>query len=101
MEVMRDRIYVGGIPWGVQEQELGDFFSRYGWVTHVGIIPPHFNKVVSEVSYSNYSLHPQGHHPFGFVTFGEGEAVVRQVLGGGEGALVLRGVKLQVGPALV
>ena len=35
------------------------------------------------------------------MTFGEGEAVVRQLLGGGEGALVLRGVKLQVGPALV
>ena len=36
-EVMRDRIYVGGIPWGVQEQELGDFFSRYGWVTHAEV----------------------------------------------------------------
>ena len=58
-EVMRDRIFVGGIPRGVKEQELGDFFSRYGRVTRVGIIPPpYFKKVVSEVSYSNYSLPP-------------------------------------------
>ena len=58
-EVMRNRIFVGGIPRGVQEQELGDFFSRYGRVTRVGIIPPpYFKKVVSEFLHSNYSLPP-------------------------------------------
>ena len=50
-EVIRDRIYVGGIPWGVQKQELGDFFSRYGRVTRVGIIPPkYFVKVETMAS---------------------------------------------------
>ena len=37
-EIIPDRIYVGNLDSRVDEDELGDFFSSFGIVRHVGII---------------------------------------------------------------
>jgi hypothetical protein len=38
-EVLRDRVHVAGIPAGVGEDELGHFFSYFGRISAVAIIP--------------------------------------------------------------
>jgi len=89
-EVVKNKIHVNGIPPEVGEHELGDFFSAFGRVTHVVIIP-----VYGVGQFGQQRFFPPRLR-YGFVTF-QREAVVQQILK--KEALVLRGYKLLVSPA--
>jgi len=90
-EVVKDKIHVNGIPPEVGEHELGEFFSAFGRVTHVVIIPVYgFGSSSAQQRFFPPRLR------YGFVTF-QREAVVQQILK--KEALVLRGYKLHVSPA--
>jgi len=90
-EVVKDRLHVSGIPPEVCEQELGDFFSTFGRVSHVAIIP------VRGFGQKFFPSKPR----YGFVTFFNGEVVVHHILKqqSQREAMVLRGYKLHVSPA--
>jgi len=88
-EVAKDKIHVNGIPPEVGEQELGQFFSAFGRVSDVVIIP------VNGFGFAQQRFFPPRLR-YGFVTF-RAEAVVQQVLK--KEALVLRGYKLVASPA--
>jgi len=88
-EVAKDKIHVNGIPPEVGEQELGQFFSAFGRVTDVVIIP------VNGFGFAQQRFFPPRLR-YGFVSF-SAEAVVQQILK--KETLVLRGYKLAVSPA--
>jgi len=90
-ELVKDRIHVNGIPPEVGEHELGDFFSAFGRVKHVAIIP-----VNAGFGFAQQRFFPPRLR-YGFVTFFRGEAVVQHILK--KEALVLRGYRLYVSPA--
>jgi len=90
-ELVKDRIHVNGIPPEVGEHELGGFFSAFGRVEHVVIIP-----VNAGFGFAQQRFFPPRLR-YGFVTFFRGEAVVQHILK--KEALVLRGYRLHVSPA--
>jgi len=88
-EVAKDKIHVNGIPPEVGEHELGEFFSAFGRVRDVVIIP------VNGFGFAQQRFFPPRLR-YGFVTF-RAEAVVQQILK--KESLVLRGYKLVASPA--
>jgi len=85
-EIIPDRIYVGNLDNRVQEDELGDFFSSFGVVRHVGII-----------SYQGYRGEFNNERNYGFVTFSKVEEA--EALLASRDQLKLRGKVLQLGKA--
>jgi len=81
-ELVDNRIYVGGLGYRIEEQDLFYFFETFGPVQHAGII--------TDGGYSK---------GYGFVTF-HCKEVVNRLLNTDEGqGLVLKGRNLYVGPA--
>jgi len=85
-EIIPDRIYVGNLDTRVTEDELGDFFSNFGAVLHVGIIRYQPNRG----GFSN-------ERNYGFVTFNDVQHV-DALLSAGD-TLKIRGKVLQLGKA--
>jgi len=85
-EIIPDRIYVGNLDTRVTEDELGDFFSNFGTVLHVGIIryQPYRGGFINDRNY-------------GFVTFNDVKHV-DTLLSSGD-TLKIRGKVLQLGKA--
>ena len=81
-ELVLNRIYVGGLGDQIVDKDLFYYFSEFGEVSHVGIITG-----------GGYSK------GYGFVTF-HCQEVVRNLLEGVDGEkLVLKGRRLNIGPA--
>jgi len=79
-KIIRNRIYVGGLGECIGEKELFRFFSKFGFVQHVGI-----------VTFEGYTK------GYGFVTFQSSEVVSRILADKGSDNLILQGRKLFVG----